>query len=178
MVSITERQQLLAAMAAVGGVIGILVALENLVLGFLITGGVISAVLIDVLFDLKDLISPRVPDTDFTDIDKRLTIGLGGLVLVSFIPAFLPELVLIAGVATFLYFVVFLWTVYTDGGELNEKEMMHGLQVVGIGALFVLAAEVQVLLVLPIVGTMALFVWELVPDKTKDTIYDLVGLDG
>ncbi len=169
-IDLDDNQLLLAVLALLGGIIGIVTSLQNPVAGFLITGGTVMLAVVGVTVNLSRLVNDRLPNMQRPTGEREHTVIYGAFTLLAFIPLLLPELVLAVGLGILLYGVIKLYEHWEAPGKLTEDQIMDFLQSFLGAAVFVFVSQYRGFLVLPIIVLFSIFLWSLLPDDTKDDI--------
>lgn len=169
-----DERLLYVALAGIGGFMGLSVALSQPVTGFFITGITIVFSLLGLMVNLKNSVSDKLPSLGNRTIsENRMSVIVGVLTLVSFIPFLLPEIMLAVGLLLFLVGVLMAYIQSQQNSSISISDEDLGRVLLG-ALIFAVAYEVNFLLIFAPALMFAWFLWTLLSKDNQQSLMEVM----
>lgn len=156
---------ILTTFALIGGLI---LAISNPILGFMVVALSMTLPVVLSITGLKNIMTGDTYGYSPDDLQSRLLFW-EAIALLAFLPMIFPQIQLILG-TVILLFVGLLVYEKTDGTPLTGDETLKITYMFVIATLFFFLYIVPEFFILGIIAAASMFVWDLIPQKTKQRL--------
>lgn len=172
-----ETEFVIAGVSTAGIIAGLMVSIQNPVLGFLITGfSIAGAILASGIKVGRSISESSLVYDRFDDRDRNLAVA-GFWVVVSFMPLFLAPLIEIISALGALTIVVFAFYILAVTPNLDESAYLGFARRMLLASVFALVYFRSVVLIIVPAAASANFIWQLIPNKYMEQAVERVGGD-
>lgn len=169
-----DERLLYVALAAIGGFMGLAISISQPVTGFFITGSTITLAILGLMVDFKNSFSDKLPSLGNRTIEENRTSAIVGvLTLASFVPLLYPEVLIAISLLLFLAAGLIYYLIRQGSGN-TESTVEDAAKLVMVGVIFLTAAQIPFLLVIPPGFMFSWFLWSLLPKSKQRELMESV----
>lgn len=145
---------------------GLIMALSDPVTGFIVTALSMTLPVVLSITGIKNLVDGDKYGYKVEDLQSRLLFW-EAIALLAFVPLIFPGLQLILGTLILLFIGLIIYD-RTDGTPLSGDETVKITYMLTVAILFFVLYIVPEFLIIGIGAAASMFVWDLIPQRTKD----------